>query len=628
MADKAILAINAKDKVEILDELPQSFRNAPTIATILQLQGMATAGFSQDGRAGFEGINFPNCEKDLGGKFDSTGGQTTHVFEKLYFQALNGQPTIMFAMQTTDKQSENPIIVRHNNEGQGDGVVVYLPWVKDGVNILDELGVKPDENGLVPKETTMKYGKDLYPFIAERALEFMSNNIANFNEKNIIIDGNYADGIQTALDMQSKLTEKKHAGEVVTIGTFHTHGINKFVDNAVKELGDDNLFLLKLRGFQETGVKLSDIEYIKAGIKENNLEALAEKYSFVERLTIEANDNVAKIDAIMAVDHGMEEKLLRWLQYDDTKVGFALNGYNANVYNPKVLEDKSAEDIRGLVQKLLEEKPPYQTCDEPITISDESLSGTNFITACRPESRKNSDGAIKAFVKWAEAEENKNDKGNLILIGHAPENATPSSDQQNIIAQIQEIAETSPEIANRILLLPSMRSDEIRTILQLEQAVGLAASAQEPWGIGAMEDMASAVPLVTSDLYASAVHVGEHFAKASEAKNSIVLFQSPSREGATPESSTDSFVAAMNEISNNYKIYKGRASLLAPDIAKEFKWEAMVDTYTELENRILHFKLQQRINELGIPSSELATSTVDIASPQPAIANSREGRAQ
>jgi glycosyltransferase involved in cell wall biosynthesis len=606
-------------KVEILDKLPESFSEAEKVNIVQQLQGMVAAGYSQDGLEGFEELNFPNIERFMGGKYDSTGGQSLHTGEKTYFEAKHGQPTIMFAMQTRKNASNDVILARHNNPNELDGsdaVVAYLPF-----NIFAEAGIDAgliDENGLLPKEIAMAHRKTLFPAIANAINEFLSENIENFEQKHVIIDGNYADGMQTVLDLQKKLHDENHQGKIVTIGTFHTHGINKFVDNAVKELGGEHDFVTYLRGLQQDGVYLRDIPVIEAKIKQYDLQALNDKYAFTDRLTIEAIDNIAKpqnndkigFDAVVAVDDTMHDKLAHWMEdaKSPTEVGFAKNGYNSNVYNIDVLSDKTPAEINDLVRPLLEQAYRLNP-DFPIEISDRQLEGTNFITACRPESRKNSDGAINAFVEWAL--QNPHDMGGLILIGHAPENVNISDDQQKIIAQIKEYDKLYPNlnIENRVLLLPSMRSDAISTIMSLERAVGLAASKQEPWGIGAVEMMAKGIPLIASDLYASATHVKTHFAKAED-KNSIILFYSPSNAGVTPESSKQSFVDAMNEVSgDNYNKYKANAQNLADVIPAEFSWKAMFDTYEKLANKILNKKLDKNLQ----PDNSYITDVTSVA---------------
>ena len=581
-------------KVEILDKLPESFSEAEKVNIVQQLQGIVAAGYSQDGREGFEGLNFPNIEKFMGGKFDSTGGQSIHTGEKTYFEAKHGQPTIMFAMQTRKNAHDDVVMERHNNpkEEGADAIVVYLPF-----KIFKEAGIVDgliDENGLLPKEIAMAHRKTLFPLIAKYEYDFLSKNIKDFEQKHVIIDGNYADGMQTALDLQKQLTEQNHQGKIVTIGTFHTHGINKFVDNTVKELGGEHEFVTYLRRLQQDGVHLSNIPVIEAKIEQYGLQKLNKKYAFTDRLSIEATDNITRFDALVSVDSVMEQKLHDWIEEAKapTIVDFALNGYNANVYNTEVLSDKTPAEINDLVRPLLEQAyrlNPYF----PIEISDRQLEGTNFITACRPESRKNSDGAIKAFVEWKQ--QNPEDHGNLILIGHAPENAEPSSDQKQLIDLIKEIATENPEIASHILLLPSMRSDAISTIMSLERAVGLAASKQEPWGIGAVEMMAKGIPLIASDLYASATHVKRLFVDKANT-DSIILFDSPSKAGVTPESSQQSFVDAMNKVSgDNYHEYKANAQNLADVIPVEFSWKAMVETYEELANKILNQKLDKNL---------------------------------
>jgi hypothetical protein len=651
--------------IEILKELPESFSQSDKVNIILQLQGMVAAGYSQDGLEGFEGINFPNIEKFMGGKYDSTGGQSIHTGEKTYFEAKHGQPTIMFAMQLEKNASDNVILARHNNPNEldsSDAVVAYLPF-----KIFKEAGIDEkliDENGLLPKEIAVAHRETLFPLIAKYINEFLSKNIKNsenvsiFPEKHVIIDGNYADAIQTAIDLQELLSANKHQGKIVTIGTFHTHGINKFVDNAVSLLGPEHKFVNDLRDLQINGVNLEDITIIKEKINDihnrasdfvnsplglfatspldanstkemkkytkfateilgkddlfvlylenlqqqglgiDNIEEMAgiglkplvKKYSFIDRLIIEA-EAVKKLDIIMSVDKSMYYKLADWTKDDnDTHVELALNGYNDNVYNKEVLKDKTQAEINDLVRPLLEQAYRLDP-NVAIEITDEQLAGTNFITACRPESRKNSDGAIKAFVEWKKL--NPDDHDNLILIGHAPENVEISSDQKQIIELIKEIAIDNPEIASHILLLPSMRSDAISTIMSLERACGGAWSKQEPWGLDAVTAMAKGIPLAASSLYASAIHAKKFFTN-SEDTDSIVVFQSPSEKGATSKSSQQSCVDAMNEVSHNYdNKYKPNAQNLADIIPDKLSWESMVKTYETIANRILQQKIQK-----------------------------------
>jgi glycosyltransferase involved in cell wall biosynthesis len=603
--------------VEILDKLPQSFSEAEKVNMVLQLQGIVAAGYSQDGLEGFEGLNFPNIERFMGGKYDSTGGQSIHTGEKTYFEAKHGQPTIMFAMQTRRNASNDVILARHNNPNEqgSDAVVAYLPF-----KIFAEAGIDAsliDENGLLPKEIAMAHRETLFPAIANAINEFLSENIENFEQKHVIIDGNYADGMQTALDLQKKLHDENHQGKIVTIGTPHTHGVNKIVDNVVKELVGKHEFVTYLRGLQQHGVHLSDIPAIEEKIEEYELQELNKKYAFTDRLSIEATDNITRFDALVSVDRVMEKKLHDWIKRANapTIVDFALNGYNSNVYKKDIFINKSQAEINDLVRPLLEQAYRLNP-DFPIEISDRQLEGTNFITACRPESRKNSDGAINAFVEWAL--QNPHDMGGLILIGHAPENVNISDDQQKIIAQIKEYDKLYPNlnIENRILLLPSMRSDAISTIMSLERAVGLAASKQEPWGIGAVEMMAKGIPLIASDLYASATHVKNLFGDKANT-DSIILFDSPSKVGVTPESSQQSFVKAMNEVSRHYDQYKKLASELADVIPAEFSWKAMVDTYEQLAN-----KIQEQKSDKNLQSPD--SSITEAESVAPLVTNSQK----
>jgi glycosyltransferase involved in cell wall biosynthesis len=612
-------------------ELPQAFFESERINIILQIQGMVTAGFTK-GEGDFSGINNPNYGKDLS-KYDDTGGQTANSFEKLHFYAKDEIPTIMFAM-STNPESASPVIAKHNMADDEHGYVVYLPWTNgDGLNILQEIGINPNNDGLVPKETMMKHKDAIFPFIAEQAKDFLYNNIENIQNKDLMIDANYADGMQTGLHLKQNLIQNEHQGEVIAIGTFHTHGIAKFIDVSAKELGSANsdfVKLLKNKSVKIEGYNNQDIEEIKASVsalptdERNKIEAAARKYSFFERLAIESVDNLIANDAngkvgfdgLMAIDPIMQERLNRTFEPHGVKVGFATNAYNENIYNLEVFKDKPQAEINNDIYELLQTRAYPTSTQLPPELSLEQIASNNiFITACRPDSRKNSSGFIDAFVEMKR--QNPDDNSIMVLAGHAPEKAKSGNyeianeDQQAIINKINQVIAENPDLnlQNNILLLPSLTADKISLLLSAERAVGVCASSQEPWGIGGVEMFAKGVPVIASNLYASADTVKKNIAaNEREAKDSIILFTSPVE--VERSESIKSLVNAMQEVSENYAAYASRAENLAPDIAKNYKWSGMVRTYEQMADDIFSNVAQYKLNDNISPTSTIASDGV------------------
>ncbi len=389
------------------------------ILAIYHLQGQVTAGFEN----GFNELNMPRYAGDLA-KYPDTGGQTAHVFEKLWASAKNGTPSILFAMSNDFQHPDEIKVVRHNlaSLDQGDAFVVYLPfnlftqggvtekeWIKYGQTETD-----PNPKfAMVPKEVTMKHREALYPLIAKASIDFMRENIQGFNEKNIILDGNYVDGAQTIIHAQEILKEDDaFKGATATVVTPHTLGIEKcksmseafikFMDNALDASGLDSgkisalkeqPYLEKQRNVQKMAARYEDSANVAGAIAEvletretdfasfqqklaearldpqitavilkeaalHDLAARNEEFSFIDRLTMESGENLSRVGAIKSVGEESVEPLRKWTN-DRIPVEFVRNGFDSNVYRPDALENVTEEVIVTSAQTLLGEAHPF-----------------------------------------------------------------------------------------------------------------------------------------------------------------------------------------------------------------------------------------------------------------------------
>jgi glycosyltransferase involved in cell wall biosynthesis/hydroxymethylpyrimidine pyrophosphatase-like HAD family hydrolase len=632
--------------------LPETFTTAFDTAqqflAIYHLQGYVAAGFDKNETPGFEGQFIPKYKAVLGNKdYKDTGGQSANVGEREYFAGVHGIPAIMFAM-SKDRDSTEPMVVPHNRpENGGNTFIVYLPF-----SLFKEAGIEDSEiepNGLVAKEVTMKHRETLYPLIAQASVNFMKEHIPDFKHKNVALDANYIDAGQTVIHAQELLkNDSEYKGKDVSVWTPHTLGIDKcaslledflktmdakleslalpsesfsqlnahpYLTNQRKILSaarqhDDSQEVAQkiahvmqyreenltdfMQRLENAGVSAEATAEITAYAKKNDVTARSEKFSFVDRLTMEGGANLEHFDAIMSVSAEAVPQLKKWTD-NKIPVGFSRNGFDGNIYNPTIFSQNpniSEQDILDSAKQLLAEAHEFN--GKKLDVSDEQLCGTTFISVCRPDERKGSDLAIKAFAEWAKA--HPDDMGSLVLVAHKPEKDNPSDYQQTLLNLIDQLDkdDTSLHLKERIFLLPSQRADQTRTLYELPCAVGLAPSLNEPWGIVAVEQGGAGIPVIGSNKYASAVHM-EH--SMPEDRKSIVLFNSGDEHD---------FAKQMGEVSQNYTKYNDAALANASAIHQEFPWEA---TATQYEN--LYKKLQTIIPPHEIGEKTIIFSDVD-----------------
>ncbi len=394
--------------------LPKSFNHTDTILAIFHLQGSVDAGYNTINSEIYDNLNIANYTRILGGKTNAegvtlpdNGGQTAADLERLLHSAQE-MPSLMFAMNG-DVNSTEPLIVEHAKDGQESAYIVYLPFSifkEAGISGTEDFVVVDDAGShFVPKEETMKRYETLYPAMAEAAADFIQNNIENYQDKNIILDGNYIDAGQTVLHTQEKLKEDMQEGTVVSLYTPHTLGINKLnslLKNALTNLEyrinesvapaevveeikampllesyremidlmaagtDPKVVSDAMRDYVENH-EADDLNALDAAMKEakfrpatiknitnflksERLSAIVEEYASLERMTMESGENLKKFDGIMAVSQEMQQQVQDWTE-GQVPNNFVLNGFNSEIFNPNVFD---GVDNQAIIDRAVE----------------------------------------------------------------------------------------------------------------------------------------------------------------------------------------------------------------------------------------------------------------------------------
>ena len=654
--------------------LPESFNNADSILALFHLQGSVDAGYHTINSDIYHDVNIANYTRILGGKTNANGeklpdngGQTAADLERLLHSAQT-MPSLMFAMNG-DIHSTEPLIMEHAKQGCESAYVVYLPF-----SIFKEAGITGEEDFVVmddagshfvPKEQTMKRYEELYPKIAQAAADFIRDNINHYHNKNIILDGNYIDAGQTVLHTQDIMQPDMQDGTVISIYTPHTLGINKLnsllnntienIEYRINESGANQQIVSQLNtsdlleqyrdithlialgtdpkivadtirdysehdeaddierlmnAMKEAELRSTTINLVDALLRSESLSALSDKFASVERMTMESGENLKRFDGIMAVSQEMQTQTSRWTE-GQTPVGFVLNGFNSDIFNPYIFNDVASDAVSDRAVDILSRayEPsqylPYKkiyNIDIDTDAQDSQFAETQakqyfgsikerlledrtkstiFIAASRPDERKGSDLTLEAFGEYVKRTGDK--EATLALVSHKPGNPLSEMDVtlQNIIQRYG--------IGDQVLLLPQLQAQDIRTLYALPNAVGLAPSLNEPWGIVAIEQVGAGVPIIASSKYNAAQYV--HTLQEQEQRFSMISFSSPSEEGTSRNEAVADFSNAMEEMNNNYELYKANTHYWADHIIDKFQWKATTDEYLQFsQDRIKEVK--------------------------------------
>lgn len=262
-----VLADKLTYQQKSINHLPDSFAKSPNLLTIFHVQGAVSPGFFQMEdpklRAIFGDPNMPMYLGDLGKGID-TGGQTMHVFEKLFYAAKSGVPSVMFTI-SHDKTSTSPVIQKHTD----NAYVVYLPY-----SLIKEAGIPEDRNVIdpvtgaitVPKEVLMA-NRHVFDHIAKAAVHFMRYQVPGFDQKNVILSGHYIDGGQSVLSTQNILRTdvapdvagvetRQFTGKSISMYNPHTLGIDKMRSLLGNHLGQVTTYLER---FHDLGEKYNAV---------------------------------------------------------------------------------------------------------------------------------------------------------------------------------------------------------------------------------------------------------------------------------------------------------------------------------------------------------------------------------
>ncbi len=633
--------------VEEINELQPVYADTEKLISVFQIQGMVTPGHSLIDYPGFseKNIYMPNFEKDLG-ETDS-GGQTAHVFQKAYYFADSehgNTPTLMFAMSSNPDSTEPKIVTHAENMN-----IVYLPFsiLKDAGITIEDCENMGDGRYMAPKEMMVAHRETLFPRIAQAATDFIKNNVSNYQDKNIILDGDYIDGCQTALHtrelLKNGMKEQAGTGQVIAVGTPHTLGANKlnsklseahseitdilkmmvedsqltneqctsiidntplfqqweefrqmFADGAEpEELADliPNYVRLEQESIntiayslQHYGVEQGLIDKFKEDIKANGLSGLSQKFSFADRLTMEGANNIVNFDGVVSVGESEKEQMAEWSDHG-MPLRFILNGINENIFRHDVLDGVSQQTIKDAVRELYANAYVYTGQDSTPEVSDEQLEGTNFVSVARLDERKGILDAIKAFAQWAEA--HPEDRGCLALVSNKPkEPINPDSFAAKVVKCVEELHKQHPELnlLERVKLLPKMKAHEIRMVHELQKAVGVGSSVSEPWGMVMVENVASGIPCVASDGYAAATYLES---RQGDGEKTIRLYTSPATAGANHDACIKEFAEQMGEISDNYDTYKQHTQKASEYAVENFKWSVNAQTFMQYYDDLL-----------------------------------------
>ncbi len=219
---------------EILSDFPQDsvFRDIARkrLTAVFHLQGEVSPGYRLDNTGKYFVQNFAD---DLGSKID-TGGQQVADFEATWLNGKEGNLSLMVAMSNDMEHPEASPLVPHTlkSQNEGESYVKFLPFqiFLDAGITREEMFIYGDRDqyALVPKEVTMKHWDTLYPLIAKASLDFMREQIPDFNNKEVVLDGNYIDGGETVRVAKEQLmADKDFKGTAVTTYTPHSIGLNK-----------------------------------------------------------------------------------------------------------------------------------------------------------------------------------------------------------------------------------------------------------------------------------------------------------------------------------------------------------------------------------------------------------------
>jgi glycosyltransferase involved in cell wall biosynthesis len=415
--------MNSTITPNIVDALPQSFAQSDTMLALFHLQGSVDAGYNLVQSEIYDNLSIANYTRVLGGKENAkgvklpdNGGQTAADLERLQYSAQT-MPSLMFAMNG-DVNSTEPLIVEHAKQGNETGYVVYLPFSifkEAGISGKEDFIVVSDEGThFVPKEETMHRYETVYPLMAEAAANFIKEQIAGYENKNIILDANYIDAGQTVLHTQELLKPDMQQGDVVSLLTPHTLGINKLnsllknaitnIEYRINETGADADTVASLKetpllqayrdvarmmaddidpklvadkiedyintqekadiqsfmdSMSEAGIRKKSVQNISVFLKEESLSRLVQDYASIERMRMESGENLKKFDGLMAVSPEMQTQMQEWTDHQVPN-HFVLNGFNSDIFNPDVFKNVEQDAITKSIISL------YDKAYEPL----------------------------------------------------------------------------------------------------------------------------------------------------------------------------------------------------------------------------------------------------------------------
>ncbi len=223
------------------------------------------------------------------------------------------------------------------------------------------------------------------------------------------------------------------------------------------------------------------------------------------------------------------------------------------------------ESSQQLSEQKAKERDEFQT--------DQLQNGINFVAISRPDARKGSLETIQAFAKWATEHPDK--KGTLILGAHKPEEGKTSQYQDSLVEMVKSLDTQHPDLhlRERILLLPSLAADQVRTLYALPGAVGVCPSLSEPFGLVGLEMTGSGIPVIGTRTYQSTNGI----AQDQTFETTSVLRCAP---GAVPQ-----MASAMKAVTKDYDRFKRAAVENAQAVIDEFNWEKSGETRKAVYDR-------------------------------------------
>ncbi len=343
-------------------------------------------------------------------------------------------------------------------------------------------------------------------------------------------------------------------------------------------------------------------DFVHKTVKQSGLFGLNKKYSFKDRLELESTLQTSQFNGLLGVSNEVVEKLKGW-NPEELPIELVYNGIDTTLFSPDAIKCEP-DFLAEQAKKLLDNAWGYG--DEKRKVDIEALKESKvFVAVSRLDERKGNTLAISAFVEYLK--NNPDEKAILTFAaGDLREGSTKSDYFYKLDDQVRDLDKQYPELnlKDKIKMVP-LNPTEARILYGLPNAVGLSPSYNEPWGLVGVEQMASGIPVVGSDLYASV----SHFSKIFGDNQSVLTFQSPSNSGVDMTESTQQLAAQMEEVSKNYDLYKERAYTNGWKAKELSEWRAMALSYTQYKDNLS--ARSQIIAQGEVPDGTLVFQDID-----------------